>query len=240
MVLFCRSLGVENSFVLSCTLDDWTDEQVDVMASKGNKLVNEELEYSVPKTIEVPYEKTTERVVREEYIRAKYLELLFRKADGKSLCPPKRTPRKGSRSSRGSNSPTLRDAGMVEFIGIVDVHLIECQDLVIKDIVSSDPYVVLSIGLQKRKSTIKYNTLKPQYMERFQFSWDGHDPLILEVYDKDELSKDDHMGMAEISLSGLKKNPDKVFRGWHCIKHRKHRDKQQGEVLLELNFTLIQ
>ena len=203
--------------------------------------MNNELEFSVPKTIEVPYEKSTDRGAREQYIRAKYVEQLFRKANGKTLCPPKRVPRRGSRSSRGSNSPTsLRDAAMVEFIGIVDVHLIECQDLVVKDIVSSDPYVVLSIGLQKRKSTIKYNTLKPQYMERFQFSWDGHDPLVLEVYDKDELSKDDDMGMVEIDLSGLKKNPDKVFRGWHCIKHRKHHGKQQGEVLLELTFTLIQ
>lgn len=211
------------------------------MASKGNKVMSEELEFSVPKTIEVPYEKFTDRETREQYIRAKYVEQLFRKANGKSLCPPKRVPRKSSRSSRGSNSPTnLRDAAMVEFIGIVDVHLIECQDLIVKDLVSSDPYVVLSIGLQKRKSTIKRSTLKPKYMERFQFSWDGNDPLILEVYDKDELSKDDHMGLVEIDLSGVKKNPDKIFKGWHPITHRKHHERQQGEVLLELTFTLIQ
>jgi len=47
----CRSLGVEHSFVLSCTLDEWTDAQVDHMAENGNKKVNEILEYSVPKTI---------------------------------------------------------------------------------------------------------------------------------------------------------------------------------------------
>ena len=230
---------MEHSFVLSCTLDDWTNEQVDHMASKGNNRVNQDLEYCVPKTIEVPYERHTDRDTREKYIRAKYVDLLFRKAEGRSPCPPKRVARKGSRSS-GSSTSSLKDAAMVEFIGIVGVTLLEGRDLIIKDILSSDPYCVLTIGLQTRKSSIKKSSLNPHYNEDFSFSWDGKDELKIEIFDHDDLSKDDHMGVARIDLEFLKFNPQKSYKSWHPVTHRKHRDRPQGELLLELTYTPIQ
>ena len=233
-----RSLGVEHSFVLSCTLDNWTNEQVNFMERKGNIKVNRELEYTVPKTIEVPFGLNTDRDTREKYIRAKYVEQLFRKIDGKSPNPPRRLERKSSQSSH--NSPTtLRDAGMVEFIGIINVVLIEGKNLIIKDIISSDPYCVLSLGLQTRKSSIKKKTLNPQYNENFSFSWDGKDRLKIEIFDHDDLSKDDHMGVADIDLEFLKKNHEKSIKCCVPVNHRKHRDKQQGELSLEITFTPI-
>lgn len=238
MVVFSRSLGVEQSFVLSCTLDTWRDEQIDYMETRGNEVVNSELEYCVPKTIEVPYGLGTDRDTREKYIRAKYVDQLFHKIDGKLPHPPKRFQRKGSQSSVRT-SPTLRDAGMVEFIGIINVLLIEGRDLIVKDLVSSDPYCVLSIGLQTRKSTIKKRSLNPQYNEHFSFSWDGRDNLKIEIFDHDDLSKDDHMGLVEIDLEYLKKCNEKPIQFWMPVIHRKHRDKQQGELHLEITFTPI-
>lgn len=230
----CRSLGVEHSFVLSCTLDEWTDAQVDHMAENGNKKVNEILEYSVPKTIEVPYLNFTDRDTREKYIRAKYVTQLFRKVEGKSPRPPDRVPRRGTNNA----SPPSRSQGMVEYIGIVNVQVVECRDLIVKDLTSSDPYCVLTLGLQNGKTKIKYRTLNPKYNEHFSFSWDGLDHLVIEVYDKDELTKDDHMGKVEVDLSPLLREEGAVLREWFQVRHRK-KERQQGEMLVEISFTHI-
>jgi stromal membrane-associated protein len=234
-----RSLGVDNSFVLSCTLDNWTNDQIENMSRKGNSLVNSVLEFNVPKTIEVPYGIATDRDTREKYIRAKYVDKLFCQSEGRSPHPPKRIERHNSQSPR--ISPTsLRDAGMVEFIGIIDVLLMEGKDLVIKDFISSDPYCILTIGLQTRKSCIRKKTLNPQFNENFSFSWDGKDLLKIQVFDHDDLSKDDHMGVAEVDLEFLKKKGnEKSFQCWIPVRNRKNKEKEQGQLKLELSFTLI-
>lgn len=235
-----RSLGVENSFVLSCSLDKWTTEQINFMENKGgNDSVNQMLEYCVPKTIEVPCGIETDRDTREKYIRAKYIDLLFCKGAGKSSNPPKRSQRKSSSSSRNSPPTSLREAGMVEFIGIIEVWLVEGRDLIIKDIVSSDPYCILSLGLQTRKSTTKKKTLNPKYNEMFSFSWDGRDRLKIEIFDHDDLSKDDHMGLVDVDLVFLKTNTEKRIECCVPVTHRKHRDRQQGELKLDVKFTPI-
>lgn len=226
--------------MLSCNLDEWTDDQIDHLATKGNKKVNDELEFWVPKTIEVPFEGYTDRDTREKYIRAKYVDQLFRRMDGRSPQPPIRKHRKTSSNSRGSPPNSLREAGMVEFIGIVDVLLIEGKDLIVKDIVSSDPYCILSLGLQTWKSKTKNSTLNPQYNEKFSFSWDGKSPLLIEVFDHDDLSKDDHMGCLDINLDFLKTAAKKPIQFWQPVTHRKQKDRQQGELYLEITYTPIQ
>lgn len=205
----------------------------------GNLKVNADLEYCVPKTIEVPYQRYTDRDTREKYIRAKYVDLLFRKSGSRSPCLPKRILRKSSRSSSSSTS-SLKDAAMVEFIGIINLKLVEGRNFIIKDILTSDPYCVLSVGLQKRRSKIKRRCLNPVYNEDFNFSWDGRDPLKIEIYDHDDLSKDDHMGVVNVDLDFLKGSPEKSFEYWYPVTHRKHRDRQQGEVFLELSYVPIQ
>lgn len=228
-----RSLGVNISFVLSCCLDDWTHEQVDNMERLGNERVNKTLEFCVPKRIEAPYSKDADRKVREEFIKAKYVEELFAYAEGRSEMPARRVRPRGHKES----SPGC--VGMVEFIGIVNVVLVSCRDMVIKDVFSSDPYCILHLGLQSQKSTIKYNTLNPDYHEHFSFSWNGEDKLKMEFYDKDSFSSDDHMGVTEIDLSIFNEQPTAVLTQWYPIQHRNHPEKLQGEVKLELAFTAI-
>ncbi len=208
------------------------------MVSNGNRVVNDLLEYSVPKTIEVPCQTYTDRDTREHYIKAKYVQQLFRKVDGKCPRPPERIRRLGSNMALPRSMSNTHSA-MVEYIGIVDVYLIAGRDLIVKDLITSDPYCVLTLGLQTRKTTIKYKTLKPEYNEHFSFSWNGTDPLVVEVFDKDELTKDDHMGKVSVDLEPLLREQDTVLRGWHQVYHRKHEERLQGELLMEISFTQI-
>ena len=232
-----RSLGVQHSFVLSVTLDQWTPDQVHLMDINGNRKVNALLEYNVPKTIEVPCLSYTDRDTREKYIHAKYVDQLFKQTGNRSPRAPERVVRKPSPSNSPTNSRKAHSA-MVEYVGIVHVHVHECRQLIIKDLLTSDPYCMLKVGLQSYKTATKYKCLHPKYDEQCTFSWDGLDQLIVEVYDKDELTKDDHMGLVEVDLTPLLHKENMILKDWFPIRHRK-KDKQQGEMRLEITFTRI-
>ena len=250
-----RSLGVEKSFVLSLTLDEWTHEQVDAVLMKGgNARINKEWEHCVPKVFEAPQGGRTSRSDREQFIAAKYVEELFRfregvsgaarppKRDLSSPSPPSSPASSRSRSSSGSSFERVdykNHVAMVEFRGIVSVQLVEARGLIEKDLVKSDPYFILKVGLQKHKSSVKKRTINPKYNENFQFSWDGSACLFLEVFDKDSFTRDDHMGVCEVQLSSLMDGRNGLA-GWYPVTHRKHRTRQQGEVYMRVDFTPIQ
>ena len=225
--------------MLSCTLDVWTEKQVNHMEANGNLRVNQLLEYSVPKALEVPCLSKTDRDTREYFIKAKYVQQLFKAVPGRSPRAPERIVRQGSNNAINGKSPRSM-SGMVEYIGIVTVQLLEGKNLIVKDLKSSDPYCVLTIGLQSQKSKTKYKTLNPSYQETFDFSWNGVDQLTVEVFDKDELTKDDHMGKVEVGLDPLLRESGAIMRNWYTIRHRKHKEREQGQLLLELSFTKIQ
>ena len=209
---------------------------MDFMSDKGNKKVNKFLEFCVPKNIEVPCLSYTDRDTREKYITAKYVAKLFCDSNGRTHRPPERVVRKIS-------PPAVRNdrshSAMVEYIGIVHVHVIECRDLVIKDITSSDPYCILSIGNQVNKTKTQYKTLTPKYNEHFTYSWDGCDRLLIEIFDKDELTKDDHMGKVTVDLSPLLRERDSTIQEWFQVMHRKKEEKRQGEIKLAISFMQI-
>ena len=208
------------------------------MAANGNRTVNQLLEYSVPKTIEVPCLSLTDRDTREQYIKAKYVQRLFQHVAGKSPRPPERVPRRGTNNAL-PRCKSQHHAAMIEYIGIVCVHILEGRHLIVKDLTSSDPYCVPTLGLQSYKSKTKYKTLNPKYNERFEFSWNGLDKLQIEIFDKDEWTKDDHMGKVEVDLEPLLKEQRIVMREWFTVKHRKHQERNQGELLLKITFIRI-
>lgn len=191
----------------------------------------------MPKNIEVPCRSYTDRDTREKYIRAKYVQQLFKDNGHCSARPAERVVRKPSPQSSPSNKRRMYSA-MIEYLGIVNVRLLECRDLIVKDLTTSDPYCVLKLGTQTCKTTTKYKTLNPVYNENFSFSWDGLESLLVEVYDKDELTKDDHMGQVEVDLQPLLKAEGLVLSQWITIRHRK-KDRDQGEMKLEITFTQI-
>ena len=45
-------------------------------------------------------------------------------------------------------------AGMVEFVGLIKVNVVKGTNLAVRDVVTSDPYVVLALGQQVRLSSL--------------------------------------------------------------------------------------
>lgn len=82
-----RSLGTHISFVRSCKLDQWTDEQAAVMRAIGNKIANSYWEYNLPKNFVRP--NSNNRAQMEAFIRRKYVDREFARPNAK---PPNEIP----------------------------------------------------------------------------------------------------------------------------------------------------
>ncbi|PIN04986.1 putative Ca2+-dependent phospholipid-binding protein [Handroanthus impetiginosus] len=105
-----------------------------------------------------------------------------------------------NKPNRKSNSM----AGMVEFVGLLNVNIMRGTNLAVRDMVSSDPYVILFLGNQSVKTRVIKNNLNPVWNERLMLSIpESIPPLKLLVYDKDTFSTDDFMGDAEIDIQPL-------------------------------------
>ncbi|KAI3824611.1 hypothetical protein L1987_06075 [Smallanthus sonchifolius] len=95
-------------------------------------------------------------------------------------------------------------AGMVEFVGLIKVKVVRGTNLVIRDVRSSDPYVMLSLGNQSVKTRVIKNNLNPVWNEKLMLSIpEDVPPLKVNVFDKDKFSTDDPMGEAEIDIEPL-------------------------------------
>ncbi|XP_024962427.1 probable ADP-ribosylation factor GTPase-activating protein AGD11 [Cynara cardunculus var. scolymus] len=105
-----------------------------------------------------------------------------------------------NKPGRKSNST----AGMVEFVGLIKVNVVRGIDLAIRDVRSSDPYVMLSLGNQSVKTRVIKNCLNPVWNEKLMLSIPDNVPLLkVSVFDKDKFTTDDFMGEAEIDIEPL-------------------------------------
>lgn len=110
--------------------------------------------------------------------------------------------RKDSESKSTKKSNSL--AGMVEFVGLIKVNVVKGTNLAIRDIMTSDPYVILSLGHQSVKTRVIKNNLNPVWNESLMLSIpENIPPLKIIVYDKDSFKNDDFMGEAEIDIQPL-------------------------------------
>ncbi|CAL0326250.1 unnamed protein product [Lupinus luteus] len=106
----------------------------------------------------------------------------------------------GHKSTKKSNSL----AGMVEFVGLIMVNVVKGTNLAVRDVMTSDPYVILSLGHQSVKTRVIKNNLNPVWNESLMLSIpENIPPLKVLVYDKDTFSTDDFMGEAEIDIQPL-------------------------------------
>ncbi|KAL5732393.1 hypothetical protein ACOSP7_031740 [Xanthoceras sorbifolium] len=95
-------------------------------------------------------------------------------------------------------------AGMVEFVGLIKVNVVKGTNLAVRDVVTSDPYVILALGHQSVKTRVIKNNLNPVWNESLMLSIpENIPPLKVLVYDKDTFSTDDFMGEAEIDIQPL-------------------------------------
>uniref|UniRef100_A0A6N2JWM3 ABC-type xenobiotic transporter n=1 Tax=Salix viminalis TaxID=40686 RepID=A0A6N2JWM3_SALVM len=95
-------------------------------------------------------------------------------------------------------------AGMVEFVGLIKVNVVKGTNLAVRDVVTSDPYVVLALGQQSVRTRVIKNNLNPIWNESLMLSIPEQiPPLKVFVYDKDKFTTDDFMGEAEIDIQPL-------------------------------------
>ncbi|KAL7259219.1 hypothetical protein ACSBR1_005170 [Camellia fascicularis] len=108
------------------------------------------------------------------------------------------------KATKKSNSMSNSMAGMVEFVGLIKVNVVRGTNLAVRDMVTSDPYVILSLGHQSVKTRAIKNNLNPVWNEQLMLSIPQNiPPLKLLVYDKDTFTTDDFMGDAEIDIQPL-------------------------------------
>ncbi|CAN8270001.1 unnamed protein product [Cochlearia groenlandica] len=225
-----RSLGVHISKVLSVKLDEWTDEQVDMLVGYGgNTQVNKRFEAcNIDQSKKPKPDSTNEE--RNDFIRKKYELHQFMDPKDGTLCtyqqPSSITPSLCSTTHRSTkkgiighafrNSWGRREsehkapkksnsmAGMVEFVGLIKVNVVKGTNLAVRDVMTSDPYVILSLGQQSVKTRVVKNSLNPVWNETLMLSIpEQMPPLKVIVYDKDTFSTDDFMGEAEIDIQPL-------------------------------------
>ncbi|KAJ7964501.1 Protein C2-DOMAIN ABA-RELATED like [Quillaja saponaria] len=90
---------------------------------------------------------------------------------------------------------------MENFMGLLRVHVHKGVDLAVRDLRSSDPYVIIKMGNQKLKTRVVRNNINPEWNDDLTLSiTDPHLPIQLSVYDKDTFSLDDKMGDAEFEI----------------------------------------
>ncbi|KAM0834304.1 hypothetical protein ACQ4PT_063691 [Festuca glaucescens] len=88
-------------------------------------------------------------------------------------------------------------------VGLLKVKVVRGLNLAICDPLShsSDPYVVIHLGQQKVKSSIKYKTINPEWNEELTLSITNMMlPVKIDVFDHDTFTKDDSMGDAEFCI----------------------------------------
>ncbi|XP_072955508.1 protein C2-DOMAIN ABA-RELATED 3-like [Typha angustifolia] len=90
---------------------------------------------------------------------------------------------------------------MEHLLGLLRVKVVRGINLAYRDARGSDPYVILKLGNQKLKTSVKKKNVNPEWNEDLTLSIANPVvPIRLEVYDKDTFSKDDKMGDAEIDI----------------------------------------
>ncbi|XP_042457307.1 GTPase activating protein 1-like [Zingiber officinale] len=89
-------------------------------------------------------------------------------------------------------------------LGLLVVRVNRGVNLAIRDLRSSDPYVILKMEKQKLKTRVIKHNINPVWNEDLTLSvGDPSAPVRLEVYDKDTFSRDDPMGDAEFDIAPL-------------------------------------
>ncbi|KAG8365666.1 hypothetical protein BUALT_Bualt18G0130100 [Buddleja alternifolia] len=205
-----RSLGTHISKVLSVTLDEWSDDEIEAMIEVGgNASANSIYEAYIPEGVSKPGPDAGPEE-RAKFIRSKYELQDFLKP---SLRIMSDTSKKHSLQPNLSNKvmdsfrssgPSKKSAGMVEFIGMLKVKVIKGTNLAVRDMLSSDPYIVLRLGSQKVQTAVVTSNLNPIWNEELMLSVPhNYGSIKLQVYDHDMFSADDIMGEAEIDIQPM-------------------------------------
>ncbi|KAK1616688.1 hypothetical protein QYE76_022205 [Lolium multiflorum] len=88
-------------------------------------------------------------------------------------------------------------------VGLLRVRVLRGVNLAIRDLRSSDPYIVIRMGKQKLKTRVVRKSVNPEWNDELTLSIEDPTLLIkLDVFDKDTFF-DDPMGNAELDIRPL-------------------------------------
>lgn len=199
-----RSLGVHITFILSAKLDDWSQEQVQSVANRGNAMVNGELEFYVPANVEKPASNEG-REKRQRYIESKYVQKAFTAAHA-PLDPhgrPMRMPPivRTFRDLKPADAPmSPGQQGMVLYDSMLSITLKHGIRL---DRIGDQGkvYCQVGIGLQNVRSRTKPNDVP--WDETLMVCCCINQPLTIGVFAKRRgYGRDLHVGSAVLNLEG--------------------------------------
>ncbi|KAJ6298337.1 hypothetical protein OIU76_019483 [Salix suchowensis] len=164
------------SIVLSVTLDEWSDDEIDAMIEVGGNLsANSIYEAFLPDGVSKPGPDSSNeeriRFIRSKYELQEFLKPSLRITSGKA----------SSSSLKSNLSTNIVDSfripsvpqnmdGMVEFMGLLKVKIKQGTNLAIRDMMSSDPYVIVSLGKQTAQTTVMKSNLNPVWNEELMLS----------------------------------------------------------------------
>ncbi|KAM0924167.1 hypothetical protein ACQ4PT_005133 [Festuca glaucescens] len=88
-------------------------------------------------------------------------------------------------------------------VGLLRVRVLRGVNLAIRDLRSSDPYIVIRMGKQKLKTRVIRKSVNPEWNDELTLSIEDPTLLVkLDVFDKDTFF-DDPMGNAELDIRPL-------------------------------------
>ncbi|PWA56090.1 C2 domain-containing protein [Artemisia annua] len=102
--------------------------------------------------------------------------------------------------------------------GALRIKIKKGVGLAVRDVKTSDPYIVVKMARWRLKTHVIENNVNPEWNEYLDLTIQDPDlPVQLTVYDQDKFSKDDNMGDSEIDikpfLEALKANKKKLPSG---------------------------
>ncbi|KAL8235911.1 hypothetical protein R6Q59_016992 [Mikania micrantha] len=220
-----RTLGPNVSKVLSVTIDEWTDEEIDAMVEVGgNSSANSIYEAHVPEKAKPGPDAGIEQ--RTKFIRSKYelqqflkpgLKISSNNAKSTLQASPSKNTSIRALSSSSVTKPELPEGA----IGHLKITILQGANLAVRDMLSSDPYVVVSLGEQRAQTAIQKSNLNPIWNEELLLSVpEDYGPVkvikleaqnqavvrcgcVQQVFDYDTFSADDIMGDAEIDIQPM-------------------------------------
>jgi len=90
---------------------------------------------------------------------------------------------------------------MESLLGLLRIRVKRGINLAVRDVRSSDPYIVVKMAKQKLRTRVIRKDVNPVWNEDLTLSvTDPNLPVKLTVYDHDTFSKDDKMGDAEFEI----------------------------------------
>ncbi|GER48916.1 calcium-dependent ARF-type GTPase activating protein family [Striga asiatica] len=202
-----RSLGTHVSKVLSVTLDDWSDDEIEAMFEVGgNASANSIYEAYLPEGVSKPKPDASheERLI---FIRSKYEHQEFLKSSLRILSSSEKASLQASLSRKNVDSirtSSSNSNGTANIVGTLKVKVLKGTNLAVRDMLSSDPYIIFTLGKQNVKTSVIKSNLNPVWNEELKLDVpENYSSIKLKVYDHDMLSADDIMGEAEIDIQPM-------------------------------------